>query len=206
MLLQGRFLTDYLCDSNSWETGTSIYSPQRGNWWQTKVRIPVNSNLVNQWVLLGWTTGVPVRGHREERDWQRQGHHSEPHCNTGNESWDPGSLERVDRKIQESLSSAAHSAYGILKMGSLVSLANVGTSGHFWVVHFLSPNEPSTEFTGLLGPSLQDGSFQFRAHCYLTLLSPGAWEATPGPSPEAGKARFTTLFPPNPSSEGSVHS
>lgn len=46
-----------------WEREANIYSPQPGNQWQINLRIPPESNLMDQWVLLRVFTGVWVKGY-----------------------------------------------------------------------------------------------------------------------------------------------
>lgn len=59
-----------LCGTIRGEAGTNIYTPQTGNWQQTKVWVPPKSDLVEQWVLLGFIT--------EEGVSQRELHHQRP--------------------------------------------------------------------------------------------------------------------------------
>lgn len=51
-------ITIHLCDTTLMETWTSIYLPQIGNWWQTKVWLSPKSKLVTQWISVWLFTGM----------------------------------------------------------------------------------------------------------------------------------------------------
>lgn len=77
------------------EIRTNLCSFPMGNWQQTKVRIPPNSNLANQCILLRLLTDVWGRGYFQEQKWLRASCITKVHPGMGDGSLKPGTCSTL---------------------------------------------------------------------------------------------------------------
>lgn len=74
--------------SAMWHYCGGVYSSHVGNWLTDQVRIPLQFNLGDQWVLLGLFIDIWMRGYLQEQKWPPP--KPTPARVTDHESWEPG--------------------------------------------------------------------------------------------------------------------